>query len=289
MKKITLIALLLLGFNAPAQTITHSNDLTLGVTNVACNGGTPSTSRDNRYYRFFEMSSFSITADYSVTHVSFGVQTLTIPTLPAGFPVTVKIFSTTATNFPTGFPTGYTELASVTTNMTLAEVGTLVSIQIPTAPIIPLGSNLLVEVGYDAPEANSGNRIFLSANDLGQTGPTYIASTTCAITDPTDMTAIGFPTAHLILTVDNTPLSINENALAQKIALFPNPSNGIYNIELSDAISIEKVTLNDISGKQFSVTLNPNNTFDITALQSGVYFLTIQTNEGIASKKLVKQ
>ncbi len=289
MKKITLIVLLALGFYAPAQNITHSQDLTLGTTNVACNGGTPSTSRDNRYYRFFELGTFSITDSYLVTSVQFGVQTLTIPTLPNGFPVTVKIFSTIETDFPLNFPASFTELASVTTNMTLDNVGTLVSIPIPNTALIPAGSNLLVEVGYEAPEANSGNRIFLSANSLGQTAPTYIASTTCAITVPTDMAAINFPDAHLILTVDGTTLSTNENALDQKVSLYPNPSNGIYNIELSDAISIEKVTLNDISGKQFSVALNSNNSFDITTLQSGVYFLTIQTNEGTTSKKLIKQ
>jgi hypothetical protein len=103
------------------------------------------------------------------------------------------------------------------------------------------------------------------------------------------MASINFPNAHFILTVDGTTLSTNENALDQKIALYPNPSNGIYNIELSDAISIEKITLNDISGKQFSVALDSNNTLDITSLQSGVYFLTIQTNEGTASKKILKQ
>src|SRR5690606_2066029 len=105
-------------------------------------------------------------------------------TLPAGFPVTVKIFATVNSNFPTGFPTGYVELASVTTNHTAADVGTLVSIPMPATAIIPTGSNLLVEVGYLAQTAESMNRIFLSANDLGQTAPSYIASTGCEIFNP---------------------------------------------------------------------------------------------------------
>ena len=293
MKKITLIALLVLGFYAPAQTISHSADLTLGTTNVACNAGTApnTTASDNRYYRFFELSTFGITANYLVTNVQFGLQTLNIPTLPDGFPVTVKIFTSTETDFPLNFPASYTELASVTTNMTPANVGTLVSISMPVTALIPAGSNLLVEVGYAAQAAGSLNRIFLSANDFGQTAPSYIASTACSIANPTDLAAVGpgFPNAHFILSVDGTTLSTNENALDQKIALFPNPSNGIYTIELSAAISIEKVTLNDIFGKQFAVALDSNNTLDITSLQSGVYFLTIQTNEGTASKKLIKQ
>lgn len=291
MKKITLIALLVLGFYAPAQTISHSVDLTLGTTNVACNAGNApnTTSSDNRYFRFFELSTFGISSNYLLTNVQFGVQTLNIPTLPDGFPVTVKIYTSIESDFPLNFPASYIEVASVTTNMTAATVGTLVSIPMPVTALIPAGSNLLVEVGYEAQVTASLNRIFLSANNLGQTGPTYFSSTACSILAPTDMVAINFPNAHFILSVDGTTLSTNENALDQKVSLYPNPSNGIYNIELSDAISIERVTLNDIAGKQFSVALNSNNSFDITTLQSGVYFLTIQTNEGTTSKKLIKQ
>lgn len=287
MKKITLLGLLLLSFISEAQVISHSTSMTLANTNVACNGGTPSTSRDNRYYRFFNLSTFSITGDYTISSVQYGVQSVAVPTLIAGFPVTVKIYATTATNFPTGYPAGYTQIASVTTNMLAADAGTLKSI--PISGIIPAGSNLLVEVGYEAPAANSGNLIFLSANDLGQTAPTYISSTTCSLPAPVTTASINFPNAHLVLSVTGAVLGVDNNELSQQIAVYPNPSKGLFSINLPSTIVIEKANLTDFSGKQMSLEINADNNFDITKFNSGVYFLNIQTNEGIINKKIVKE
>ena len=286
MKKITLLFLLLYGFIGTSQTISHSTSMTLSNTNVACNGGTPSTSSDNRYFRYFKLSDFSITADYTISSVQFGVQTLTIPTLPDGFPVTVKIYATTSNNFPVAYPAGYTELAQVTTNFLLADVETLVSV--PIAATIPAGSNVLVEVGYVAQTASSGNRIFLSANDLGESAPTYISSTACALVPPTPLASINFPTAHLVLSVTGTTLGVKESIL-QKVSVFPNPSKGKFTVDLPASVSIEKSTLTDITGKQMAINLDASNSFSISEYNTGIYILNLQTSEGVLNKRLIKE
>jgi len=286
MKKITLLFLLLFGFIGISQTISHSTSMTLSNTNVACNGGTPSTSSDNRYFRYFKLSDFSITADYTISSVQFGVQTLTIPTLPDGFPVTVKIYATTSNNFPVAYPAGYTELAQVTTNFLLADVETLVSV--PIAATIPAGSNVLVEVGYLAQTASSGNRIFLSANDLGESAPTYISSTACALVPPTPLASINFPNAHLVLSVTGTTLGVKESIL-QKVSVFPNPSKGKFTIDLPASVSIEKASLTDITGKQMAINLDASNSFSISEYNTGIYILNLQTSEGVLNKRLIKE
>lgn len=286
MKKITLLFLLLIGFIGNSQTISHSTSMDLGNTNVACNGGTPSTSSDNRYFRYFKLSDFSITADYTISSVQFGVQTLTIPTLPDGFPVTVKIYATTSNNFPVAYPAGYTELAQVTTNFLLADVETLVSV--PIAATIPAGSNVLVEVGYLAQTASSGNRIFLSANDLGESAPTYISSTACALVPPTPLASINFPNAHLVLSVTGTTLGVKESIL-QKVSVFPNPSKGKFTVDLPASVSIEKSTLTDITGKQMAINLDASNSFSISEYNTGIYILNLQTSEGVLNKRLIKE
>ena len=286
MKKITLLFLLLYGFIGTSQTISHSTSMTLSNTNVACNGGTPSTSSDNRYFRYFKLSDFSITADYTISSVQFGVQTLTIPTLPDGFPVTVKIYATTSNNFPVAYPAGYTELAQVTTNFLLADVETLVSV--PIAATIPAGSNVLVEVGYVAQTASSGNRIFLSANDLGESAPTYISSTACALVPPTPLASINFPNAHLVLSVTGTTLGVKESIL-QKVSVFPNPSKGKFTVDLPASVSIEKSTLTDITGKQMAINLDASNSFSISEYNTGIYILNLQTSEGVLNKRLIKE
>ncbi|MFN3756338.1 MAG: T9SS type A sorting domain-containing protein [Flavobacterium sp.] len=288
MKKITLFFILCFGLSVHSQTISHSNSMDLGTTNVACNAGTgaTATSSENRYFRFFNLSSFSITEAYGITSVQFGIQSLNIPTLPAGFPVRVRIFSTPNTDFPTGYPTGYSEVAQVTTNILPANVETIVSI--PITGTIPAGSNLLVEVGYAAQEAASGNRIFFSANSLGQTAPTYIQAPTCGITAPTTMTAINFPNAHLVLSVTGSTLSLNDSKLNQ-ISVYPNPSKGDFTVSLPVGVSIEKASVVDMLGKQMSISIDANNSFSISQFNSGVYLLNIETSEGVLNTRIVKQ
>ncbi len=150
------------------------------------------------------------------------------------------------------------------------------------------GENLVVEVGYAAPVAASMNRIFLSANDLGQTAPSYIASTGCALANPTSMASINFPNAHFILSVSGAQLGLNENSL-DVATVSPNPSKGIFTIDLKQSTTIEKISLTDITGKQIAVSLDANNTFDISNYSAGIYILNLQTSEGVLNKRLIKE
>jgi len=285
MKKITLLLFMFIGLGTYAQTITHSTSLELGDSNIACNSG-QNTSSDNRYFRFFRLSDFGITGNWGVDNVQFGLQSIVIPTLPAGFPITVKLYTTTATNFPTGYPTGYTELAQVTTNFLTTDAETLVTVEFNTT--VPAGSNLLVEVGYVAQVQGSLNLIFLSANELGQSASTYISSTACALVLPTAMESINFPNAHLVLAVTGTTLSIGDNAL-DKVSVYPNPTKGNVSIDLPATIAIESATITDIAGKQMAVKIDANNSFSIAEYRTGVYILNIQTSEGVINKRIIKE
>lgn len=288
MKKITLLFLLFIGLGTYAQTISHSTSLELGTTNVACNNGTApnNTSSDNRYFRFFKLSDFGITEDWSVQNVQFGIQSLNIPTLPGGFPVTVVLYTTTASNFPTLYPTGYNELTQITTNFQADAVGTLVTVELDA--VVPAGSNLLVQIGYTAQEAGSLNRVFLSANDLGQSAPTYISSTACGILAPSTMDSINFPNAHFVLAVTGQTLSLGSNDL-DKVSVYPNPTKGNVSIDLPATVSVESATITDITGKQMEVKLDSNNSFSIAQFRTGVYILNIQTTEGVINRRIIKE
>ena len=70
--------------------------------------------------------------------------------------------------------------------------------------------------------------------------------------------------------------------------IFPNPSNGIFNIELETTDRVD-LSVMDLSGKvirteQYASSMHR---IDLSALQSGVYLLRLETKEGWAISKLI--
>ena len=83
-----------------------------------------------------------------------------------------------------------------------------------------------------------------------------------------------------------TYLGVNDNNL-QNIVLIPNPTSGVIKIE-NNAIPINNITIYNVLGKL--VLLQKNTTsVDITSLQTGIYFLKINTLEGNIIKKVIKE
>jgi type IX secretion system substrate protein len=79
--------------------------------------------------------------------------------------------------------------------------------------------------------------------------------------------------------------------VSSKFSVYPNPTNDVVTISNNGNIQINKVVITDINGR----TVKTNNfsgvsetQINVSDLNSGVYFMNIDTNEGIATKKLVK-
>ena len=78
--------------------------------------------------------------------------------------------------------------------------------------------------------------------------------------------------------------AVDENML-NRIVLYPNPTTGIVNIE---ADGLSKVVVFDVTGREVKA-LGAESTIDISDLEAGVYFFSIETANGTAMKKLVKE
>ena len=76
-----------------------------------------------------------------------------------------------------------------------------------------------------------------------------------------------------------------ESAFANDINIFPNPTTGIVNIE---AEGLNKVVVYDVTGRMMMSVVNES-TIDISNLEAGVYFFSVETANGSAMKKLVKE
>lgn len=281
MKKITQILMVFAtSLTINAQTIiTHSTSQVIGEGTVACNNNATASSSDNTYYRAFDLPAMGYGEGFDISAIEFGIQTTSV-----SYPLTINLYHTTQT-FPASFPTGYTQLGSASFIANPEHDGTIVSV--PFDVTVPEGSKLVVSIGYNAATEN-GHIIYLGSNNLGQTSPTYISSVGCSIAAPTTMADIGYAGVHLIMNVVGEVLSVNE-ILSKQVAVYPNPTSGLFTVQIPNDLTIDRVTLVDVAGKQFMVNVNGDNSIDIAEFANGVYTLNVQTTEGILVKRIIKQ
>jgi hypothetical protein len=74
------------------------------------------------------------------------------------------------------------------------------------------------------------------------------------------------------------------------IAVFPNPSNGIYFVKLNEQTAINHYQIFNQEGKLILENSTSSEEFkiDLTNQPKGIYFLEVKTDKGSLTKKLVK-
>lgn len=72
-----------------------------------------------------------------------------------------------------------------------------------------------------------------------------------------------------------------------RITIYPNPTFGQINIENNS--DLKSVSITDLNGKVLRTFNSKFDTIDVSYLTEGIYFLRLQTAEGIISKKFIKQ
>ncbi|WP_089253998.1 carboxypeptidase regulatory-like domain-containing protein [Asanoa hainanensis] len=166
------------------QTITHSASQTIMTGNSAsCNNGLQT--QDNKYLRTFKLSDFGITGSFDVSQVQFGVETNT-----SAQPLSVNLYSLEG-------DLRYANMTRIgTTAFTAAADSDGTIVTVPVEGSVPAGGTLVVEVDVPA-----GGWFFIGSNDEGQTAPSYIASTACSLSEPTDTADINFAGMHLVMNV----------------------------------------------------------------------------------------
>ena len=74
-------------------------------------------------------------------------------------------------------------------------------------------------------------------------------------------------------------------------ALYPNPTSGRFSVTFSKTLSNASVTITDANGKAVQQVKASGNKidFDLSALAAGTYFVRIEENGKLITKKVVKQ
>ncbi len=98
------------------------------------------------------------------------------------------------------------------------------------------------------------------------------------------------PVDTLLLTAEQILSTRPPESDLDEIKVFPNPaSNGWIKIEIPTSVNLTGVNLMDPTGKLIWKSRGPKSEFEIDFLPSGLYLLAIETNQGIAYRRFVKQ
>jgi uncharacterized delta-60 repeat protein len=103
----------------------------------------------------------------------------------------------------------------------------------------------------------------------------------------------GTTTNAIVRLLPTTIVGIAENTTnaAFTFDVYPNPTNSMVSVSVPDVLLGQKISLLNTIG-QVLETKNINATtmsYDLANLANGIYFIQVQTNKGIVTKKVVKQ
>ena len=83
-------------------------------------------------------------------------------------------------------------------------------------------------------------------------------------------------------------LGVNEFT-NDSIILLPNPVSTILTIENNFTSQIESIKIYDVLGKLVLEESNPSSHLDVSNLDSGLLFVQLATDNGIITKKIIKE
>lgn len=143
--------------------------------------------------------------------------------------------------------------------------------------------------GYDAASDWMGGQ-----TNSSSVVPNWAFSGTASKSSPDELAGstlpsinIGGPNVDPTDDSNNVVLSIGDNVLTESLVVYPNPTNGIVNIQ-SNTIEITSIFVYDMLGKQvFTTDKLVDSQINLSALNHGVYVLDIRSGNNSAIKKII--
>ena len=141
------------------------------------------------------------------------------------------------------------------------------------------------EVNYRVAGATAWNSSTTSSNPYSLTGLSESTSYEVQVIAHCTNGVTSDPSATITLTT----VGINDYEL-NSVVVYPNPTNGMVQIQNSES-RIQDVEVYDAYGKMLNVvTVNDNVTaLDLSGYAAGTYFVKIVTENGVVTKRVVKQ
>ncbi len=107
---------------------------------------------------------------------------------------------------------------------------------------------------------------------------------------PTPFNSSGFD-LDAVGVINEAAVGIEENKKNYGITIYPNPSSGVVRVKWLESSSRNELEVSNLLGEVvMKANLNSiEQNIDISNLQSGIYFLNIETEKGIFTAKLIKE
>lgn len=102
----------------------------------------------------------------------------------------------------------------------------------------------------------------------------------------------GINAGHGLVIFTRLNVGVFENDFESRISIYPNPTNGVINLELEGALNVQEITISDLQGKVVYQEINSSGIttrIDLSDMDNGIYLLQIRSKDGLKSHKIIKQ
>jgi hypothetical protein len=130
---------------------------------------------------------------------------------------------------------------------------------------------------------NKHYSVYLIDNNFARNPFTYVLET---VNDHTSLTIINADGDQAIY--GDALLGVDEFS-EEAISVYPNPVNDILTIDNTTTTEITSIKLYDVLGRLVMVVESDYNQVGVSSLNSGVFFLNIETDRGLITKKIIKE
>lgn len=88
---------------------------------------------------------------------------------------------------------------------------------------------------------------------------------------------------------EDCSLGVSNNEIETNIIVYPNPVKDILTIDNTNNTEITSIKLYDVLGKLVLHVESNYNQIDVSGLNRGIFFLNIETDRGVVTKKIIKE
>jgi len=95
------------------------------------------------------------------------------------------------------------------------------------------------------------------------------------------------PESDLISRNNTVSLSVNAFELDNQFTIYPNPTSQEITITKPESLTVHKINVYNTLG-QLLITTPWSSTVDLSTLSNGLFFVQLETNQGVINKSVLK-